>query len=44
MAIVTIINMVMEGEYSMFGDINEDDSIDILDVVLMVTVIVGGLP
>tara|TARA_Y100000588_G_scaffold354347_1_gene408522 strand:+ start:166 stop:1323 length:1158 start_codon:yes stop_codon:yes gene_type:complete len=42
--IVTIINMIMDGEYSMFADINEDDSVDILDVVLMVTVIVGGLP
>ena len=42
--IVSIINMVLNGEFNIAADVNEDGFVDILDVVLMVTVIVGGLP
>ena len=42
--IVSIINMLLNNEYSITADINEDGDVNVLDVVLMVTVIFGGLP
>ena len=42
--IVLMINMVLNSEYSIVADVNEDGFVNILDVVLMVNILVGGLP
>ena len=39
-----MINMILSNEYSVVADVNEDGSVDVLDVVLMVNILVGGLP
>jgi hypothetical protein len=36
--------MILSNEYSVVADVNEDGSVDVLDVVLMVNILVGGLP
>ena len=39
-----MINMIINNEYSMIADVNEDDSVNILDVIIMINILVGGLP
>ena len=36
--------MIFGNEYSVVAYVNEDGTIDILDVVVMVNILVGGLP
>ena len=42
--IVQIIDMILSNEYSLIADVNEDGYVDILDVIIMVNILVGGLP
>ena len=39
-----MINMVLNNEYAVIADVNEDGLVNILDVVIMVNILVGGLP
>ena len=39
-----MINMILSNEYSVVADVNEDGYGEVLDVVLMVKILVGGLP
>ena len=39
-----MINMILSNEYSLVGDVNEDGFINILDIIIMVNILVGGLP
>ena len=37
-----MINMVLSDEFSIIADVNEDGVVNILDVVMMVNILVGG--
>ena len=37
-------NMILDNEYSIVADVNEDGFVNVIDVVLMVNILVGGLP
>ena len=39
-----MINMILDNEYSVLSDVNEDGALDILDVVIMANILLGGLP
>ena len=39
--IVIMINMILDGDYSLLSDINEDGFLDILDIVVMVNILVA---
>ena len=41
---VFVITMILNNEYSIVADVNEDEYVDILDVIIMVNILVGGLP
>ena len=36
--------MILSNEYSLIADINEDDFVNVLDVIVMVNILLGGLP
>ena len=39
-----MINMILNSEYSVIADVNSDGSIDVLDIIIMVNILIGGLP
>jgi hypothetical protein len=42
--IVLMVNMILDGEYSVISDINEDDELNILDIVTLVNWIMNVIP
>ena len=38
------VNMVLSNEYDVIADVNGDSSVNILYVILMENILVGGLP
>lgn len=40
--IVSLINLVLDGEYNILGDINEDATLNILDIVLLANLVLGS--
>ena len=36
--------MILSNEYSVVSDVNEDGYVNILDVIVMINILVGGLP
>ena len=39
-----MVTVVLNNEYIEVADVNQDNMVNILDVVLMVNILVGGLP
>ncbi len=39
-----MINIVLENDYNVIADVNEDGYVNVLDVVVMINILVGGLP
>ena len=40
--LVSLVNLILSGEYMDTGDLNEDGTLNILDVVLLANIILGG--
>ena len=40
--IITIVNIVLDGQYDEAADINNDGSVNILDIVALVSIILGN--
>ena len=39
-----MINMILSDDYSNTSDVNQDGVLNILDIVLMANILIGGLP
>ena len=39
-----MINIILLNDYNVIADVNEDGYVNVLDVVLMINILVGGLP
>ena len=39
-----MINIVLMNDYDIIADVNEDGFVNILDVVVVINILVGGLP
>jgi len=39
-----MINMILANDHNIVADVNADGFVSILDVVIMVNILVGGLP
>ena len=37
-----MVNMILDGRYERVADMNEDDSVDILDIVELINIILNG--
>jgi hypothetical protein len=37
-----MVNMILSNEYSVVADVNEDGSVNILDVIIMVNILIGA--
>ena len=41
--IITLVNLVLAGEYESMGDINGDDELNILDIISLVNLILSDV-